>query len=85
LIEANQTGLIGDYFIYWILIGNGHRDIKPLISDLQNRRYEMIMVGSPEFRRWPPMLEQTIEENYNLRILAGKDGRQLYWIYTRRS
>lgn len=84
LIETNQTELIGDYFIYWILLGNGHRDMQPLLADLQARRYEMIMVGSPEFRRWPPMLEQALEQNYKARILAGKDGRQLYWIYTPR-
>ncbi len=85
LIETGQTELIGDYFIYWILIGNGHRDITPLLTDLQTRRYEMILVGSPEFRRWSPELEQALTAGYDLRIMTGKDGRQLYWLYRRRS
>jgi hypothetical protein len=83
LIDTGHTELIGDYFIYWILLGNNHRDMTPLLNDLQNQRYEMILVGSPEFRRWPPVLEQAVDRNYNLRILSGQDGRPLYWLYTR--
>jgi len=84
LLDTNQVNLIGDYFIYWILIGNGQRDIGPLQRDLENRRYELILVGSPEFRRWPPALNRPLEAGYNLRILAGSDGRPLYWLYQRK-
>jgi hypothetical protein len=84
LIDTDRTDLIGDYFIYWILLGNNHRDMYPFLSDLETGRYDMILVGSPEFRRWPPVLENALEKSYNLNILTGTDGRQLYWLYTRR-
>ena len=84
LIETNQTDLIGDYFIYWILLGNGHRAIYPFLSDLETGRYDLILVGSPEFRRWPPVLDAALQEHYKLELLSGKDGSPLYWLYTRR-
>ena len=83
LLETGQPQKVADYFIYSVLLSNRRRDPTPLINDLQNERYGMIITEN--FLRWPPLVEAALANRYNLRIILGEDGRKPYWVYTLRS
>jgi hypothetical protein len=83
LLETDRADQIGDYFIYSVLLKNGKRDMRPLVSDLEAERYRLIM--TEEFNRWPPEVEAAFANHYNKRIIVGEAGRKIYWIFTPRS
>lgn len=83
LLATNRTDLICDYFIYSILVEDKHADPTPLLTDLQQRRYSMIITEN--FYSWPPVFSEAIAQNYSMYYLNGKDGRHLFKVYVPKS
>jgi hypothetical protein len=80
LLETGRADLIGDYFIYSVLLKNGKRDMRPFVTDLQNGRYRRVI--TEEFNRWPSEVETALANRYNLHIITGEAGRKIYWVYS---
>ena len=79
LIETGRASQVGDYFIYSVLLRNGKRDATPLIKDLENRRYSLIITET--FLRWPPEVEAALSKGYNSGSIKRTDGQIIYLIY----
>ncbi len=83
LLATNHTDLIGDYFIYSILVENKRRDPQPLVNDLERGYYDFVI--GEEFFRWPQVFQTALDEHYTLRYLDGQDGRHLFRLYLRKT
>ena len=79
LIETGRARQVGDYFIYSVLLRNGKRDATPLVTDLENRRYGLIITET--FNRWPPEVEAALAKGYNPGSITRSDGQTLYYVY----
>jgi hypothetical protein len=79
LIETGRAPQVGDYFIYSVLLRNGKRDPIPLITDLENRRYSLIITET--FNRWPPEVEAALAKGYNSGSITRTDGQAIYYVY----
>jgi hypothetical protein len=79
LLETGRPAQIGDYFIYSVLLRNGKRDSAPLVKDLENQRYSLIITET--FNRWPPEVEAVLAKDYNLSQIKRTDGQTIYLIY----
>ncbi len=82
LLETGQAQRVGDYFIYSVLLSNNRRDPQPLINDLLAGRYRVIITEN--FLKWPPAVEAALSGRYQLQVIADKDGRKPYRVYTLR-
>lgn len=83
LLATNHTDLIGDYFIYSILVENKRRDPQPLVSDLERGYYDFVI--GEEFFRWPQVFQTALDKYYTLHYLDGQDGRHLFRLYLRKT
>ncbi len=79
LIETGRSRQVGDYFIYSVLLKNGKRETAPLVTDLENRRYSLIITET--FNRWPPEVEAALAKGYNPSSIIRTDGQAIYYVY----
>jgi hypothetical protein len=82
LIATGQYEKIGDYLIYSILLSGGKSDPQLLANDLTSQRWQLIITTDPPFYRWPESISSALSKHYNLNILSGRDGTNIYWVYT---
>lgn len=83
LIETGHAGQIGDYFIYSVLLRNGKRDAAPLVADLENRKYALVITET--FNGWPPEVEAALAKGYNPASIRRTDGPTIYYVYRAKS
>lgn len=82
LIATEQNEKVGDYLIYSILLSGGKTDPQLLATDLTAQRWQLIITTDPPFYRWPETISSALAQHYNLNILSGRDGTNIYWVYT---
>jgi hypothetical protein len=82
LLETGRSHQIGDYFIYSVLLRNGKRDAAPLVKDLENGRYSLVITET--FNRWPPAVEAALAKGYNPGSIKRSDGQIIYLLYLKK-
>ncbi|NWJ45590.1 MAG: hypothetical protein HXX08_06905 [Chloroflexi bacterium] len=82
LIANGYYDRAGDYLIYSIMLSSGKADSKLFVKDLEEKRWKQILTVTPGLYRWVEPIANALADNYEVKILRGRDGQGLYWIYT---
>ena len=83
LLATGRPDIIGDYFVYGILLTSGKRDPAPLVADISAHKYDVIMIETGGFGRYPDAVTDALARYYTRRDIVGSEpGSIPYVIYS---